>query len=138
MKVDGLAEGEHGDDLFGDGSGLVREPTAEDAFAAAALVAGGYIKCALEPWHQGHIGRITSWPESKPLHLRSSSCRCYMHPGCTVAKARSQVSDAFYMHWLFSKKPPPKGTPQPEMKRLVAEHFKHRFAEASSGSGVKP
>jgi len=140
-EADGSDEGElDDDDLFGDGSGLVREPTAEDAVAAATLN-DTYVTCTLEPWHTGNIGRITTFPEYKPLERRSAACRCYMHPGCSVLKSRSKVTDAFYMQWFFSKKPPPIYTPRAEMERLAAEHladFHRRFAEASARPGGVP
>ena len=73
--------------------------------AEVAQVSGmGYITCPLPPWDsKPMIGRLTSWPEARPMLLRSVSLKCYLHPGCgSPAKGRWAVSDNQLLRWLFS------------------------------------
>ena len=73
--------------------------------AEVAQVSGmGYITCPIPPWDsKPMIGRLTSWPEARPMLLRSVSLKCYLHPGCgSPAKGRWAVSDNQLLRWLFS------------------------------------
>ena len=41
------------------------------------------VECSVEPWKSvGRIGRVTTWPESKPYDKRNISATCYLHTGC--------------------------------------------------------
>lgn len=63
----------------------------------------GQVWCAIPPFSVYRpVGRITTWPESKPLEKRSVSIRCALHPKCNVAKSRSKVTDRELLVWLFS------------------------------------
>lgn len=73
--------------------------------AAATISSSGYVHCPEPPWCEqvvGHIGRVTTWPSSKPLAQRSVSCRCYAHPKCSFAKSRAAISDEELYSWLLS------------------------------------
>ena len=73
----------------------------------------GYIACSVEPWSTvvGKVGRITTYPESKPLPDRSVSVKCYMHPGCSRTTKRSRVADDTLLLWLYQGRPlPPRPT----------------------------
>lgn len=100
------------------------EGEASDPVVHATLGVGGYITCTVAPFNNGVIGRITTWPESKPMENRSSSCKCYMHPKCAVAKARWKVTDDMYIQWLFSVPPPSAGATADEKRALAEAHTK--------------
>ena len=92
-----------------DDSGLgpdigVAAKTPRELAARAEVSATGYVSIADLPRsaYLRHPGRITTWPESKPLEHRSVSIRCYFHPGCSVAKVRARVTDLRLLEWLFS------------------------------------
>ena len=73
------------------------------AAQACAVSPLGYVSCPLGLWScRPSIGRLTSWPASKPVALRSISMTCYLHPNCSSpAKRRGAVSDDQMLQWLF-------------------------------------
>ena len=79
------------------------EPTIMECIDAALTGPLGYITCPLGRWRDvAMIGRIITWPASKPIAQRSVSVRCYLHPTCTSpAKLRHSVSDRLLYGWLF-------------------------------------
>lgn len=80
-------------------------PTPAAAAAACAVSKLGYVTCSLEPFKSKNvIGRITTWPENKPLNNRSVACRCYLHPKCSGALPRRVVEDEALLLWLCSAK----------------------------------
>ena len=115
-------------DLFGDeGSDdeeiADKEECLETVVAAAVVSPLGYVSVESEPWNQmRNLGRITSWPTATPLHMRSCSMRCYMHPRCgSPAKLRRVVTDQQLLDWLLSGRPMASGTDE-ERRRATAEH----------------
>ena len=77
------------------------------ALAASAVVdEEGYVTNPSEPWsflYKGRVGRITTWPETKPLLARNVSCKCLYHSDCSSkAVARSQITDQQLISWLFA------------------------------------
>jgi hypothetical protein len=86
-----------------------RDASPAEAAAAARIGVAGYISCHIPPWDTvPNPGRLTTWPESKPMAQRSVALRCYLHPGCTVTKGRSRVTDDLLLKWLFSGEVVPK------------------------------
>jgi hypothetical protein len=75
-----------------------------DPVSLAVMCELGHVSCPQEPWAQyPRIGRITTWPQDKPLDKRSVSCKCYYHDNCSSpARGRSRVSDAVLLAWLFA------------------------------------
>ena len=74
--------------------------------ASAVVDEEGYVTNPLEPWsllYQGRVGRITTWPKTKPLLARSVSCKCFYHVDCSSpAVKRSQITDQQLLSWLFA------------------------------------
>lgn len=109
--------------------------SSEEACAAAVLSPGGYITCPLVGWSPvAAVGRITTWPEDKPMHSRSVSCRCYLHTGCSVAKIRAKVSAEELMTWLFKGGLELSATPA-RKKTLGEEHRAMWRAMLPAGAG---
>ena len=88
-----------------------------------AVVVGGYVSSTIQPW-QGMpaVGRLTTFPDWQPEEKRTVAMRCYMHPGCSVARSRKKVEDHQLLEWLFSMSPPPLSTPRQELKDLRDKH----------------
>lgn len=106
---------------------LPPEASVEQAVAAAEVDSAGYITVPVGPWSALPVlGRLTSWPEEKPVELRSVSCRCRMHPRCSVTKARRRITDAQLVAWLVSASPLPLDT-QPAARKLAADEHKAAF-----------
>lgn len=117
---------------------------ASPAAAAAAAIVGtmGYVTCPLAGWAPiPMVGRLTTWPESKPYESRSVSIKCFMHPRCgSPAKVRWKVSDEQLMTWLFSGAHEPNAT-QERRRALAAEHkalWGPIFAGASANASPTP
>ena len=85
----------------------------------------GYVVSPAEPWVQWPaVGRITTWPSTKPVDLRSVSCRCSLHHECrTPASRRALVSDEFLIRWLFSGTVPEPMCTLGRSRELVAAHM---------------
>ena len=101
-------------------------PCAGDAALGAQQNARGYITSTIEPWrsHGGLVGRISTWG-------RNVSMKCYMHIGCSVAKARHTVSDEFLKRWLFSAIPPAPhciGIERSNLGRQHMDEFQRMFS----------
>lgn len=98
--------------------------------AAAQTSPGGYISSPVGVWAgRPMVGRLTTWPEHKPIPNRSVSVRCYLHTGCcTPARARGKVSDDRLREWLFSGVIPEVGASAARKRELAAAHRK-LFAE---------
>lgn len=114
---------------------LPATPTVAEAAAASTVSQTGYIVCSIEPWRSiPALGRITTWPANRALEQRSSSMRCYLHPRCSVAKKRSDVTDDIYMRWLYSGTVLDPDATAERKKECAAEHmalFKQMFAAES-------
>ena len=83
----------------------------------------GYVSVADLPWsaYARHPGRITTWPANKPVEQRSVSMRCYLHPGCSIAKGRLRITDLRLLEWLFSAEVNI-GAPVAEQHAMRARH----------------
>lgn len=98
--------------------------TIDELVRSATFTAQGYVSTDIEPFcRQKPCGRVTTWPASKPLHQRSVSMRCYMHPSCSFAKPRSKVTDSDLLSWLFSMPPPELGSSSAQRKAAGQEHM---------------
>ena len=79
--------------------------TAEELAEVSYLDDAGYVHCPIAPydsmnWRQ--IGRITDWPDTKPVPQRSVSCSCFLHSGCkSPAIKRHLTTDTKLLTWLF-------------------------------------
>ena len=125
----GLGGPEGGDDDDDDDemdvfdSAVADEPTIADFVEASDVNDVGYVTCPLEPWaSKARVGRISTWPFNKPLENRSVAMRCYVHPNCTVAKARWRVTDQQLLKWLFSGTIPESGCTAARRAELQKQH----------------
>ena len=75
-----------------------------ELFIASATVSGmGYVSCPVEPMNRiVNVGRITTFPASKPLPQRSVAVKCYLHSNCSVTRQRSRFEDHQLLRWLFA------------------------------------
>lgn len=75
-----------------------------ELFIASARVSGmGYVSCPVEPMNRMvNVGRITTFPASKPLPQRSVAVKCYLHSNCSVTRQRSRFEDHQLLRWLFA------------------------------------
>jgi hypothetical protein len=87
-------------------------PSVEDFVAHSHVGPLGYVTTTLAPLDRlPVIGRITSWPHSKPELLRSTSCKCKLHPGCsTPARSRRVADNDLLLRWLFAGEYLPEGS----------------------------
>jgi hypothetical protein len=100
-------------------------PTAGELAAVSVVAASGEVRCDVAPWcGLSRLGRITTWPEDKPMHQRSASMRCALHPNCSVVKKRSTCSDEKLLTWLYSAGVPAAGLSSDERKQLTIDHKK--------------
>lgn len=139
-NMDDAGDDEGGDDddeedIFGDDAA---EPTAAELAAAAEVQATGHVRSRMHPWNKlAAVGRITTWPENKPMDSRSVSCRCYAHPRCSIAKPRKRVTDAVLLTWLFSGRIPSIESTAAEKAAMQREHlakFDEVLAAAAAAS----
>lgn len=120
-------------------------PSAAACAAAAEVSPAGYVSSPLSPYSKAIPGRITTWPASAQLEMRSVSCKCYAHPNCgSPARRRWAVSDRELLTWLFSGASEEDGTAD-RRRQLTTEHkamwdsviakvARDRAAEIQSGS----
>lgn len=103
--------------------------TPAEAAANATTSPMGYVASPFTPWSAWAAqGRITTWPASKEMRLRSVSMRCYFHSSCqSPATRRSAVSDATLKLWLYSGDVQ-KGADSATQRALAARH-KSLFAD---------
>lgn len=67
----------------------------------------GNVMCALPPWNTLElVARMTTWLSHVAMAKRSVSIRCVCHSKCSVAKARSKVTDHTLLKWLYAGHPP--------------------------------
>ena len=99
--------------------------TPKDMAEASLLDEGGYVSCSIGPYagfKNKQIGRITDWPDSKPVPNRSVSVRCFLHGACSSsAVKRHSTSDARLLEWLYTARLEP-GCTQDRKKELRQEH----------------
>jgi hypothetical protein len=92
---------------------VVPQPEGEDEQRTPAFFASkstidinGRVICQVEPFSSKGImgiGRITTWPEDKPLAERSISCLCLLHGGCrSPARKVGKVSQEQLLQWLYT------------------------------------
>jgi hypothetical protein len=82
---------------------IEKVPDIFDVVRVACIDDLGYVRCAVHPWSSKNpAGRLTSWPNDKPMALRSVSMRCFYHPNCSLAKSRKKLTDEDLLCWLFS------------------------------------
>ena len=121
----------NGDDVV---AAAPRDASPAEAAAAARIGVAGYISCPIPPWDTvPNPGRLTTWPDHKPLAQRSVAVRCYLHSGCTVTKGRSRVTDDLLLKWLFSGEVVPKTATAAYRAAKKAAHlslFKTMMAES--------
>lgn len=101
-------------------------PTVSQLVAASSVSELGYITCSLPPMAEfaGSIGRITTWPSTRPVESRSVSAKCYMHSSCgSPAKGRRVISDNQLLCLLYSGRYEP-GANGARRRELAAEHKK--------------
>eukprot|EP00959_Pyramimonas_sp_CCMP1952_P269250 5629054-Pyramimonas_sp.AAC.1 len=74
-----------------------------EAVAISTVSGRGDVTCPAPPFNCKKVaGRITTWPQTKPVEFRSVGCKCSYHPGCSVTRARCNISDNDLLCWLFS------------------------------------
>lgn len=114
------------------------EVTPEVAAAGATISDAGYISSQAQGWQDiAAVGRITTWPSSKPVERRSVGCRCYLHPGCTsAARSRQVVDDQTLLRWLFSGQREPGATR--ERQHELAKLHKAAFFTMAPSRGRQP
>lgn len=120
--------------------------TPEQLVQLAVLHPGGYISSRAPGFNTIPIvGRITSWPDTKPEEWRSVACRCSMHPSCSsAAKARRKVTDYQLQKWLFRRRrggrwpPNTRRSLQPSLQGLTHHPMLDNFEAALVGLGVGP
>lgn len=113
-------------------------PSVEEAVRASSISEGGHVSCALEPWRsRASLGRITTWPEHQPHEKRSVSMRCFLHPRCSAARARSKVSDELLLTWLYSGVVPEPGADKQQKDALRDQHIS-RFKQMMSQQPPPP
>ena len=96
-NLEGQAEEAVGADLPPSGP-----PSVEDLVRSATISDLGYVTTTLHPFSKMRaVGRITSWPEAKPMQARSVSMRCNVHSKCSFVKAHRLVTDGDLLSWLF-------------------------------------
>lgn len=116
---------------------IAAAPTPAEAAAVARVQAAGYVTCILAPWSDmTHVGRITTWPDDRPVAQRSVGCRCYQHPRCSVSKARSKVSDELLLRWLFSGEIPGSEATPAQKAAMRESHMRH-FRDLLQEAGVQ-
>ena len=90
----------------------------------------GYVQCPVEPWSaKTPIARITHWPDHLAANKQSTSFRCYMHPGCSVARRRTLYSQEQYLRWLYSMEPLPPTASADEKKAAKHIHMGEKAIE---------
>lgn len=104
--VGGLDEDEGAVADGGPEQDTVAEPDAatvlDQGVAACRKDVLGYVTCAMPEFqHKPILGRITTWPESRPEEKRSLSMRCMLHTNCSVAVPRWRVTDQLLFRWLL-------------------------------------
>ena len=102
-------------------------PSVEELVANSAISPYGNVTCTLAPYSSmARVGRLTTWPVERPLHLRSASMQCSLHTGsgvtCSLARARATVSDATLLKWLYMGEFLPAGASKDERRRLAVAH----------------
>ena len=117
--------GEHaiGHDASSGGVGVPAPPL--EVARASVVRADGYVLCPMQPWSSfgRPVGRITTWPDSRPMERRNVSVRCYMHPGCKRAFLRASVSDELLLQWLFSCWPLAAGSSESDREAARQLHY---------------
>ena len=112
-----------------------RPPSPAELRGSCHIDGRGYVTSPHPPWAGKHpgVGRLTTWPESKPVERRSVSMRCYLHPKCvTPARVRTKVSDDLLLRWLFGGCVPETGASRAREEELGKEHralFSRMIAE---------
>ena len=84
-------------------------PTPLQLVAAAFEDEEGYVYCGLPPFQSDskyRVGRLTSWPQSRPPEQRVWRAVCYQHAGCmTPPRLANRVTREQLLLWLFSPCP---------------------------------
>ena len=102
-----------------DSVAMVRE-----ALGHCSISPSGYVSCPRPPFDcKTNIGRVTTWPRERPMHARSVSCRCYVHPRCSFAKPRRAIDDNDLLSWLLTGVVDPSIVDLPTPKEQAAAHM---------------
>ena len=128
------------------GSSALPVPDVQALVAACHQADLGYISCPVGAWAEWPtIGRLTDWPKTKKVELRSVGVTCTIHKnGCkSPAKRRHEVDDEFLKTWLFSAELPGWDTPLKDVLEMKERHLqlfnamlRERAEPAGSASGA--
>ena len=77
-------------------------PIVEDFIALTEVGDGGYMRCLLSPlMERAMLARITYFPWDKPRADQNISCRCYLHPRCSLVRTHARWSEAMMIRWFI-------------------------------------
>lgn len=109
----------------------------EDAIAETGPISDmGYLTCAAHPWaSKCPVGRITFWPSGGPelAHKQNMAIRCYMHPSCSLSRARRDYDVTAVLRWLYSMEPLPADATPAQKRAAKEQHMGPKAQELLPG-----
>ncbi len=114
-----------------------RPASGVEARLAINISSTGHVTSDAPGWKAfGNIGRITQWPAKAHPADQNVSIRCYLHPGCSVARKRLKYSDDQLLDWLFQGELPSPTAKPAEKKLMGQKHFALRDEMLPSAKAV--